>query len=257
MSTALGSLATLGRLVMPGAGLRAGHVTVRNVLAMRENYAPIVTGLVEPFVYLLSIGVGVGALVGQVAYRGELYDYTAFVAPAMLASSAMTGAISESTFNTFAKLRWDKLYEAIIATPLTPGDIALGELVFAQLRGTFYSLIFLLTMLGLGLVHSWWAVLALPATVLIGLAFASAGLAAVTWFRTWEDSDAVLLAQMVLFLFSATFYPLSVYPPLMQRLALVSPLYHGVALCRDLVLGRGLVFAGLSGRFLAMAGSVV
>lgn len=223
--------------LMPGVTSRSRHVTFRNVLAMRRFYAPLITGLVEPFFYLLSIGVGVGALVGQVDHEGRSYEYAAFVAPAMLAASAMNGAISESTFNIFAKLRWDKIYGAMIATPLSPTDIALGELLFAQLRGTFYSGVFLLTMAALGLVESWWAVLALPATVLVGLAFAGAGLSAVTWFRTWEDSDAVVLVQMVLFLFSATFYPISVYPPLLQKVALVSPLYHGVALCRDLVLG--------------------
>ena len=223
---------------MPGVTTRARHVTVRNVWAVRRQYAGLATGLVEPFLYLLSIGVGVGALVGEVDFDGQSYDYTTFVAPAMLAASAMNGAIAESTFNIFAKLRWDRLYDAMIATPLAPSDIALGELAFAQLRGTFYSAVFLATMVGLGLVESWWAVLALPATVLIGVAFAAGGLYAVTWFRTWEDSDWVFLAQMVLFLFSATFYPLSVYPSVVQRVALISPLYHGVALCRDLVLGQ-------------------
>jgi lipooligosaccharide transport system permease protein len=224
--------------LMPGATGRSRQVTVRNILVMRHQYAPVLTGLVEPFFYLLSIGVGVGALVGEVGYEGRSYDYTAFVAPAMLAAAAMNAAISESTFNIFAKLRWDRLYEAMIATPLSPSDIALGELAFAQLRGAFYSTVFLATMLGLGLVHSWWALLALPATVLVGLAFATAGLCAVSWFRAWEDSDAVILVQTVLFVFSATFYPLSVYPPLLQKVVMLSPLYHGVALCRDLVLGH-------------------
>ena len=221
----------------PSAAARAGQVTMRNVFAMRRHYAPVLSGLVEPFVFLLSIGVGVGAHVGQVEFEGRSYDYTTFVAPAMLAASAMSAAISESTFNIFAKLRWDRIYDAMIATPLSPTDIALGELLFAQLRGTFYSATFLATMVALGLVESWWAVLALPATILVGLAFASAGLSAVTWFRNWEDSDAVLLVQMVLFLFSATFYPISVYPPVLQKIAMISPLYHGVSLCRDLVLG--------------------
>jgi lipooligosaccharide transport system permease protein len=230
--------AVLLRALLPGVTTRARHVTARNLLATRRQSATLLTGLVEPFVYLLSIGVGVGALVGDVEVDGRSYDYATFVAPAMLAASAMNGAISESTFNIFAKLRWARLYDAMIATPLSPSDIALGELVFAQLRGTAYSAAFLLTMVGLGLVESWWAILALPATILVGVAFAAAGLSVVTWFRSWEDADAVILAQMVLFLFSATFYPISVYPPLIQQFALVSPLYHGVALCRNLVLGR-------------------
>ncbi len=223
---------------MPGSTGRARQVTVRNLLAVRRHYAPLATGLVEPFFYLLSIGVGVAALVGDVTDGGRTYDYTTFVAPAMLASAAMNGAISESTFNIFAKLRWDKLYAGLIATPLSPSDIAVGELLFAQLRGTVYSVVFLATMAGLGLVPSWWGILAIPAATLIGVAFSAAGLSAVTWFRAWEDSEVVILVQMVLFLFSATFYPLSVYPQPLQWLAQISPLYHGVALCRDLILGR-------------------
>ncbi len=249
-----GGLARLAGVLLPGTTGRARHVTVRNILAVRRQYAPLATGLVEPFLYLLSIGVGVGALVGEVDYEGSTYDYTTFVAPAMLAAAAMSGAISESTFNIFAKLRWDKLYDAVIATPLSPTDIAVGELVFAQLRGTFYSAIFLAAMAVLGLVPSWWAVLALPAATLIGLAFSAAGLTAVTWFRSWEDSETVILGQMVLFLFSATFYPLSVYPPVLQWLARLSPLYHGVSLCRDLILGRpGLADLGHAAFLAAMA----
>lgn len=230
--------ARLARAVMPGATGRARHVTVRNLLVVRRMYAPLVTGLVEPFFYLLSIGVGVGALVGDIDFEGVTYDYTTFVAPAMLAAAAMNGAISESTFNIFAKLRWDKLYDALIATPLSPTDVAVGELIYAQLRGTVYSGVFLVAMTALGLVPSWWAVLALPAAILIGLAFSAAGLSAVTWFRSWEDSETVILVQMVLFLFSATFYPLSVYPEPLQWLARLSPLYHGVSLCRSLILGQ-------------------
>ncbi len=233
-----GRLSSVARLAMPGATGRARHVTVRNALAARSNYGPLATGLVEPFFYLLSIGVGVGALVGEVVDDGVSYDYTTFVAPAMLAAAAMNGAISESTFNIFAKLRWDRLYDALIATPLTPSDVALGELLFAQLRGTLYSAVFLVTMTALGLVPSWWAVLAVPAATLIGVAFSAAGLSAVTWFRAWEDSEAVIGVQVVLFLFSATFYPLSVYPEPLQWVARLSPLYHGSALCRDLILGR-------------------
>lgn len=231
-------LSRLGRAVTPGASGRFRHVTVRNILAVRRHYAPLATGLVEPFLYLLSIGVGVGALVGDIEYRGATYDYTTFVAPAMLGAAAMNGAISESTFNIFAKLRWEKLYDAVIATPLSPTDIAIGELVFAQLRGTFYSATFLVAMVALGLTPSWWAVLALPAATLIGLAFSSAGLTIVTWFRSWEDFETVILVQMALFLFSATFYPLSVYPEPLRWVAQLSPLYHGVALCRDLILGQ-------------------
>lgn len=224
-------------LLMPGATRRSQYVTMRNVTVARRSWSVWFSGLFEPFFYLLSVGVGVAVLVGDVVVDGRTYDYTAFVAPAMMASAAMSAAIAESIYNTYGKLKWDKTYDGMTATPLTPSDIALGEMLYAQARGTLYSAIFLVAMLTLGLVKSWWAVLALPAVMLVGIAFSAAGLAAVTFMRSWEDFDIVLLVQVSLFLFSATFYPLSVYPPALQMVARLSPLYHGASLCRDLVLG--------------------
>lgn len=252
----------LARILVPGATIRARHVSGRNVSVARNHWSVLLTGLLEPFLYLASVGIGVSVLVGDIVVDGRTYDYTTFVAPAMLASAAMSGAIAESTYNAYGKLKWDKTFEAMTATPLTPGDIALGELVYAQARGSIYSVIFWVAMVALGLVHSWWALLAIPAAILIGVTFSAAGLTAVTYFRTWEDFDLVLLVQVSLFLFSATFYPLSVYPPAIQMVARLSPLYHGAALCRDLVLGvpgwHDVVHAGLlmamAAVFLRLAG---
>jgi len=227
---------TLGFL-LPGASRRARHVVYRNYRWFRAAWWVVVSGAFEPLFYLLSIGVGVGELVGDVELAGRSVDYTTFVAPAMLASAAMNGAVFESTANVFAKLRWSKNYLAMTSTPLTPTDIALGELTFSQLRGAAYALAFLVTMVAFGLVESWWAILALPASVLIGVAFAAVGLAGATYMRGWEDLDLVTLVQVPLFLFSATFYPLSTYPEPLRTIVQLSPLYHGVALCRDLVLG--------------------
>lgn len=243
------------RTLMPGASLRSRHVAMRNSLAARNQWPAVITGVFEPFLYLLSIGVGVSVLVGDIEVDGRVYDYTTFVAPAMLASAAMSGAIAETTYNSYAKLKWDKTYEAMGNTPLTPSDIALGELLYAQLRGSIYSGIFLVAMALLGLVESWWAVLAMPAVVLIGVAFSAAGLAAVSYLRSWEDFDLVLLVQVGLFLFSATFYPLSVYPSAIQAVARLSPLYHGAALCRNLVLGTpGWADVAHAGVLLVVAG---
>ncbi len=230
----------LARVVPPDVmgGRRARYLLERNVKVYRRFWLVIFSGLFEPVFYLFAIGVGIGTLVGDVvASDGSPVSYVAFVAPAMLAASAMNGAVYESTFNIFSKLRWEKTYDAVLTTPLKPGDIALAEMSWSQMRGTIYATAFLIVMLAMGLIESWWGVLALPAAVLIGFAFAGAGMAATTFFRTWQDLDLVTLVTLPLFLFSATFYPLDVYPPLLQTVAQFSPLYHGVVLIRSLTLG--------------------
>jgi lipooligosaccharide transport system permease protein len=178
----------------------------------------------------------------------------------LLAASAMNGAVYESTFNIFFKLRYGKLYDAMLASPLSPADIALGEIGWSQLRGLGYAGAFMVVMGVLGLISSPWAVLAVPAAILLGFAFGAVGLAAVTFMRSWVDLDLVNLALLPLFLFSATFYPLEVYPRPLQLLTNVSPLYHGVALIRSLALG--VVHPGLLGHVaflvvMALVGAIV
>ena len=198
-----------------------------------------VSGLLEPVLYLLSIGIGIGHWVGKVpGPGGTLVPYAAFVAPGLLATSAMNGAIYECTTNIFAKLHWAKLYDAVVATPLGPTDIAAAEVGFATLRSFVYAGVFLATMAALGDVRSWWAVLCLPSATLVGAAFASAGFAASCFMRSWTDFDKVQLVVMPLFLFSATFYPLSELPRWLQFVVEALPLYPGVALCREFSLGH-------------------
>jgi lipooligosaccharide transport system permease protein len=218
---------------------RAGHLVHRNFLVARRTWLLFVSGLFEPFFYLLSIGVGIGGLVGNVGTgSGPALSYAQFVAPGLLASAAMNGAVYDSVFNLFFKLRYAKLYDAVLATPLSAPDAAVGETVWALLRGATYSAAFLTIMAGLGLVGSWWALLALPAAVLIGFAFAAVGLAATTFLRGWQDFEFVQLALLPLFLFSTTFYPLSTYPPALQAVVRCTPLYHGIELVRGLVTGQ-------------------
>ena len=149
---------------------------------------------------------------GDLQVGGHTVSYDEFVAPGLLAMSAMSGALLDATFNFFVKYKYTKVYDAVLATPIGTGDLAVGEVVWSLLRGAIYSTFFLLTMLVFGLVSSWWAVLAAPVAVLIGFAFAGAGLAATTWMRSFLDFDYVNLAIVPLFLFSATFFPLSRYP---------------------------------------------
>jgi lipooligosaccharide transport system permease protein len=154
-----------------------------------------------------------------------------------MAASAMNGAIYDSTFNVFHKLKFSKTYDAVLSTPLTVVDVALGEIAWALGRGLLYASAFLVTMSAMGLVASPWAVLTIPAATLIGFAFAAVGIAATTYMRTWHDMDLVQLAVLPMFLFSATFYPLTTYPPAVRWLVELTPLYHGVALIRGLTTG--------------------
>jgi lipooligosaccharide transport system permease protein len=236
---------------------RAARLLERNLLVYRRVWVLILSGFFEPVFYLFSIGLGVGALVGDIELAdGRTVGYAAFVAPALLASSAMNGAVFESTFNIFFKLKWGKTYDAMLATPMQPGDIALGEIAWSLFRGALYAAGFMVVMAAMGLMESWWGVLALPATTLIGFAFGAVGMAATTFMKGWQDFDLVQLVTLPLFLFSATFYPLEIYPPLLQRLTLMSPLYHGVALIRGLTLGDlGWSMLGHAG-FLVVMGAI-
>jgi lipooligosaccharide transport system permease protein len=222
-----------------GAGGRGGLPLVeRNVRAYRHLWALLISGLLEPLFYLLSVRVGLGALVGQVTGPGgRPVGYTEFVAPALLATSSMNGAVYDSTFNVFHKLKYAKVYEAALATPLRPGDVALGEITWALSRGLLYALAFLLVLAAMGLAHSAWLLAAIPAAVLIGFAFAGTGMAATTFMRSWKDFDFVILATLPMFLFSTTFYPLSVYPRALQIVVECTPLYQAVSLLRGFSLG--------------------
>jgi lipooligosaccharide transport system permease protein len=217
---------------------RARHLVERNFLVFKQAWVVIVSGFFEPLFYLLSLGVGVSELVGDLpGPGGRPISYTEFVAPAMLAASAMNGAVLETTFNVFFKLRFEKTYDAVLATPMTPRDVAVGDVAWALVRGGTYSTMFLAVMVGLGLTSSWWAVLALPGALLIGFAFAAAGMAATTFMRSWQDFEYVTMATLPMFLFSATFYPLSSYPDGLRWVVQATPLYHAVALERGLVTG--------------------
>jgi len=221
-----------------GGSRRARRLVERNIMVYRRGWIYFVTGFFEPFFYLLSIGVGLSKLVGPISVNGQLIPYAAFVAPGLLASAAMNGAVFDATFNIYFKLKIAKTYDAILSTPLGVGDIALGELSWALIRGALYSGAFLCIMAGLGYVVSPWAVLCFPGAILVSFAFAGAGMAGTSYMRTWQDFDMVSLVVLPLFLFSATFYPLSVYPHWLAVIVSITPLYQGVALLRGFDLGQ-------------------
>ena len=232
--------ATLTVRVIPPLrpGRQFGRLLERNLLVYRHAWMIIFSGFFEPLFYLFSIGVGLGSLVGDVTGPGgTAVKYAAFVAPALLGSSAMNGAIYESTFNIFFKLKYGKIYDAVLSTPMQPADIAVGEIIWSLIRGAIYATGFLIVMAAMGLMPSWWGILALPASTLIGFAFGACGMAATTYLRSWQDFDLIGLVTLPLFLFSGTFYPLSVYPGAFQVLTRFSPLYHSVEIIRSLTLG--------------------
>jgi lipooligosaccharide transport system permease protein len=224
--------------VPPLTALAAARLLVlRNFIVYRKGWKFFVTGFLEPFFYLLSIGIGVGSLIDSFTFNGRVIDYASFVAPGMLAASAFNGALLDMTFNVFFKLRFEKLYDQMLATPLSTGDIARGEIAWGQLRGGTYSAAFLVVMGAMGMLHSWWALLALPAALLIGFAFAAVCMGLTTYMKSWQDFDKVTLAQLPLFLFSATFFPITAYPDAVRWVVELSPLYRGVVLCRELTTG--------------------
>jgi lipooligosaccharide transport system permease protein len=222
-----------------GRTRRSMRVFEREARAYRQFWTAFVTGIVEPLLFLGSIGIGVGKLVGDVpGPSGAPVSYREFVAPALLATSAMTGSLLDSTFNFFGKFKYMKTFDGMLATPLSPMDVARGELTWSLSRGAFYSATFLAAMTAFGLVASWWALLAVPVALLIGFAFSGVGLACTTYMRSFLDFDMVFVAMMPLFLFSATFFPLERYPDSVATIVQWTPLYQGVELCRSLILGH-------------------
>ncbi|MCE0764327.1 ABC transporter permease [Pseudonocardia kujensis] len=243
--------------LLPGGSYagRSRMLLLRSATASRRTWPAIVSGFAEPVFYLLAMGSGLGSLVGTLpGPDGRPISYAAWIAPGLLAASAMNGAVFDATFNVFFKLKYNRLYDAMLATPLGPVDIALGEIGWALLRGGLYATGFLSVMAVAGLLTSPWALLALPAALLVAFAFAAIGMAATSFMRSWQDFDLVTLAVLPMFLFATTFYPLGVYPRPLQILVECLPLFHAVELMRGLTTGA--VHLGLLGHlayFLVMA----
>jgi lipooligosaccharide transport system permease protein len=227
----------------------AATMVERNLMIYRHTWLLLLAEIFEPVLYLLSFGVGIGQLVGHIpGLPDPSVNYSEFVAPALLATAAMNGAMNETTFNMFGKLKTDRTYESILTTPMTVRDVALGEVAWALLRGTLVTLGFLAVVTAFGLVHSPWALLVVPGALLIGFAFAAVGLAVVTFLRDWQDFQFIQLAMLPMFLFATTFYPLGVYPRPLQILVECLPLYQSIELLRGPFLGEagtGLILPAL------------
>jgi len=234
MTTTATITATSGLRILPAAVFevrRPQRMLERSLLVTRRNWIIVFSGFFEPLFYLLSIRIGMSKLVGDVRFGGRVVDYAEFVAPALMAASAMNGAVYDATMNVFFKLKYARLYDAVLSTPMTPADVALGEIGWAVTRGTLYAVAFLGTMWALGMTGSIWVILAVPFCMLVAFAFASIGMAITTYMRSWVDFEYITAATLPLFLFSATFYPVSSYGE-WGWVVQLSPLYHGVALVR-------------------------
>jgi lipooligosaccharide transport system permease protein len=215
---------------------RVSALVERNMMIYRRLITPLAFGLVEPMMYLLTIGFGVGTLVGTVP--GVNVRYPAFVAPAILATTAMNTAFNQTSFGVFLRIKVDRTYEAIVPTPLTPTDIALGEVASAVINGLLTSTGFLAAVALLGLAVSPGVLLAVPAAALVGFAFAAAGLAVTTYLRDFSDFQLIQLVMLPMYLFATTFYPLTTYPGWLRPVIEALPLYQSIELIREPALGR-------------------
>lgn len=214
---------------------RTGALIERNLLILRRTLTPLLASILEPTLYLLSIGLGVGVLVGKVA--GVDVRYAAYVAPAILATTAMNAAFNQTTFFVFSRLHEEHTYDAIVPTPLSVADIALGEVISSVILAVLSTVGFVLVMLVLGLCVSPGLLLAIPGSIVVGYAFGAGGLAVTTYLRDWADFQLIQLVMLPMFLFATTFYPVSVYPSWAQPLVKLLPLYQCIQLLREPALG--------------------
>ena len=218
---------------------RVPQILERGFIAFKSStYMIVISGFIEPVLYLLSFGYGIGKLLPTIAVGGESIKYAAFIAPALLATSAMNGAIYDSTMNVYFKLNHDRVYHGMLATSMGPLDVALGEIGWALLRGFSYACAFMAVIAPLGLVESVWGLLAIPAAVLIAFGFAACGMAVTSYFKTYQQMGFINIILLPMTLFSGSLYPISVYPDWVEKIIMALPLWHGIELVRAFWFGN-------------------
>ena len=230
------------RIGKPGEQVFAGRPYVmiqRSFLAFKRSaWFVILSGFVEPVFYLASFGFGLSKLVGNMSAAGHPISYAAFIAPGLLATSAMNGAIYDSTWNVFFKMHHGKVYNAMLATSLGPLDVAIGEIGWALLRGFTYAVGFMIVVTPFGLIPSWWGILAIPAAVLIAFGFASVGMGITSYLKDFQQMEWINFFMLPMFLFSGTLYSISAFPRVLQLIIEALPLSQAIGLVRDLTLGQ-------------------
>jgi lipooligosaccharide transport system permease protein len=202
--------------------------------------ASVISAFAFPIMYLASMGLGVGKLVNQHTGLIEGHTYLQFVAPALVAVAAMQMGESESLWPILASVKWVRTYHAAASTPLEPEDVIMGKIGWVGVRLLFSGAIYSVIIAAFGAISSWWAIFLPVVAVLTGLAFATPLMA----YALTKESDASFttiyrFALIPMFLFSATFYPVTVYPPHLRWIVQIMPLYHGVSLARACAFGEG------------------
>jgi len=240
--TAIGRVGSRRPIGRPGAiaTRRSLRVLEHDLLVFRRSWhGYLLSGLSQPFLYLLAMGVGLGVYVNRNGGLPGGVSYLAYIAPALLVTQAMMAAAFEAAWPIMGKIHWDKTYMAALNTPLSALDLLAGDLMWIGFRATLLSVLFLIVIVVLGAAASPLVILAVPVAVLTAIAFAAPIMA----FTATQEGDSGFNALFrfgitPLFLFSGTFFPIEKLPFFLQPLAWITPLYHGVAAARALSLGQ-------------------
>lgn len=224
------------------AGLSTGAFRVfeKDLVVFRRTWQSyLLSGLSQPVLYLISMGIGLGLYVNRNGGAPGGVSYISFLAPALLVTQAMMAAAGESAWPIMGKIEWDKTYIAALNTPVGVSDLLVGDLIWIGFRATLLSLLFLVAIVVLGAAASPLVVLAVPVAVLTAMAFAAPIMAFTATQKDDQGFNALFRFGITpLFLFSGTFFPIESLPLILQPLAWVTPLYHGVAIARSLSLGQ-------------------
>jgi lipooligosaccharide transport system permease protein len=236
-------MTTVGlRLGRPGAiaSRRSIRVLEHDLLVFRRGwFSYLLSGLSQPFLYLVAMGIGLGLYVNRNAGLPNGVPYLDFIAPALLVTQAMMAASFEAAWPVMSKIEWEKTYHAAINTPLSSTNLLVGDLLWVVCRLGLIATLFFGAILALGAVTSPLAILAIPVAILTGLAFAAPIMAYSATLRTDQPLNMLFRFGITpLFLFSGTFFPIERLPLFLQPLAWVTPLYHGVTLARAFSLGQ-------------------
>jgi lipooligosaccharide transport system permease protein len=211
-----------------------------DLLVFRRGWhSYLLSGLSQPFLYLLSMGVGLGLYVNRNGGTPGGVPYLDYIAPALLVTQAMMAAAFESAWPIMSKMAWEKTYLAALNTPLGATSLLAGDVMWIVFRAVLLSVLFFAVIVAFGAVSSPLAVLAIPVAVLTALAFACPIIAFTATQKTDQPFNMLFRFGITpLFLFSGTFFPIEKLPLFIQPLAWITPLYHGVSLARGLSLGQ-------------------